>query len=358
MDQGLVRIRHVEKGISLGRDFPQTGPDRQDEVRLLDPFQERWAGPDADVADEALVAIVEQVVAAEGTADGQIAGLGKLADSGLGAARPTTAAQIEQGPFRLRQQVAQAEHVARRRRRKRDGQGRHVIHVGACAQHILGQGEHHRSGPAADGRMEGPGHVVGDLLGAVDLGRPFGERRVHGRQVHFLKGLAPGMAARYLTDEMHHGCRVLERCVDTDAGIAGAGPAGDQADARTARELGIGFRHVRGAVFVTGRHQGDLVRCVVKGVEDFEIAFAGHAKGPFDPVLAQGVDDQLAARSGGDIRHEVSELDFGQSAMARECGTIGHRVKPPSLMATLVAAAATLGKPHVLVAGECPGDVQ
>jgi hypothetical protein len=51
-----------------------------------------------------------------------------------------------------------------------------VGHAHLINQHVLGQGDDHRSGPATHRDMEGAGDNLGNAGGIVDLGRPFGER--------------------------------------------------------------------------------------------------------------------------------------------------------------------------------------
>src|SRR5438094_235859 len=73
----------------------------------------------------------------------------------------------------------------------------------------------------------------------------------------------------------------------------GARPAGDEADAGTARELPVGLRHVRRAALVAAHDEPDVG--VVEGVEDREVALPRHAEGELGAVEDELVDEQLRA---------------------------------------------------------------
>ena len=81
-----------------------------------------------------------------------------------------------------------------------------------------------------------------------------------------------------------------------DAGVTGARAPRDEADARIARHLAVGFRHVRGASLVPARHKADA-RGVVDIIEDFEIALAWDAEHHVDAVSLQGVDEDSTTGS-------------------------------------------------------------
>ena len=120
-----------------------------------------------------------------------------------------------------------------RRRGQRRLDPRQHRRRGHDAQHVLGQGQHHRAGPALHRGVEGAGDVLGQAVGVVHLGDPLGEAERAGAEhlpvVDFLEGLAVALLARHLADEDDERRRVLEGGVDADRGVARARAAGDEA---------------------------------------------------------------------------------------------------------------------------------
>jgi len=84
--------------------------------------------------------------------------------------------------------------------------------------------------------------------------------------------------------------------VHADRGVGGARSPCDEADARLAGQLAVGFGHEGGAALLAVDDEADAR--VVQGVEHVEVAFARHAKGGVDTVDLQGIDQDLAAGTG------------------------------------------------------------
>ena len=97
--------------------------------------------------------------------------------------------------------------------------GRRVGRVGRLHQHVLGQREHDRPGPPAEGRLEGTGNELGNALRPVDLEHPLGQAAEHLLVVDLLEALAAAMLARHLPDQQHEWRRVLHRRVHTGGGM-------------------------------------------------------------------------------------------------------------------------------------------
>ena len=173
---------------------------------------------------------------------------------------------------------------------------RGVTHPGALDQHILRQREDDRAGPAVDRGVEGAGDHLRDPLRILDLADPLRQLAVHAPVVDFLEGLPVRRGAGDLADEQDHRRRILEGDVHAGAGVGRARPAGHEADAGRAGQLAVGFRHDRRAALLACGHDMDL-RHVDKGVQNGEIAFAGHAEHALDAVDAQLVDKDLSAGS-------------------------------------------------------------
>ena len=157
---------------------------------------------------------------------------------------------------------------------------------GAVAQHVLGQGHDDRAGAAGGRDLERLVHQLRDALGHVDLRHPFGERRVHLAEIDLLERLAVDLVARHLADQHDHRRRILERGMDADRGVAGAGAARHQQHAGLAGQLAVGLGHKGGAAFLAAGHEADLGG-VEQRVEHFEIALAGDAERHLDAMRAQ-----------------------------------------------------------------------
>ncbi len=101
------------------------------------------------------------------------------------------------------------------------------------------------------------------------------------------------------------------------------GPAGHETDAGPAGGLADGFRHHRGAAFLTA--DGERDRAVVECVEGGEIALARHAEGMVDTVSDKLIDEDFASGSRSVIAaHDVSliSITLGTSRHAHAC--CGH----------------------------------
>ncbi len=240
------------------------------------------------------MAIVEQVLEAEGAGDRQVIGFGKAVQVLTGFHGPAAAAQEHHGPLGRRQHGAQFRHLLRRWRRLYGAVSGGVGHAGALGQHVFGQRQHHRTGAAAGGDLEGVGDIFGNAVGAVDLRHPLAQRAEHAAIVDFLERFALDEVVADLADEKNHGRRVLLRRVHADCRIGGARAARDEADARFAGELAIGFGHEGRTAFLAVDDEAD--RRIVERIEYGEIALTGNAEGEIDAVHLQGVDEDAAAR--------------------------------------------------------------
>ncbi len=146
--------------------------------------------------------------------------------------------------------------------------------------------------------MKDTRHELGQIGSRFRLLHPLGERPEHAPVIHLLEGLASGEGARNLADREHHRRRVLKGGVHADRGVARTEPPGHQADARLARELAVGLRHVGGAVLVAAGDEPDDVADFMERVEHRQIALAKDTESGIHAVEAQGVDDVTAAGSG------------------------------------------------------------
>ena len=196
-------------------------------------------------------------------------------------------------------------------------------------QHVLGERQYDRAGPAGGRHLERLVDELGDAFGHVDLRHPLCERGEHASEIDLLKGFAVDLVARHLADQDDHRRRILKRRVDADRGVARARPARHQQHPRLAGELAVGLGHERGTAFLAARHEADFGR-VVEPVEHFEIAFPGDAKRHVDPMGAQCGNHELAAAEGREIRrHEPTLGADDQGAILSRSAARTEEASPP-----------------------------
>ena len=249
--------------------------------------------------------VVEQVLEAERAATGSAFASAKRCTSAQACAFQVPPPSSSSGILRRGQHRAQRVDLGGRRRRLHRLVAPGVGHRGHRHQHVLGQRQHHRAGAAAGGDLEGARDVFGDAVGAVDLRDPLGHLAVHAAVVDLLERLAVHEVEADLADEQDHRRRVLVGGVHADRGVGGARAARDEADARPARHLAVGFGHERGAAFLAVDDEADAR--VVQRVEHVEVALARHAEGGVDAVDLECVDQDLAAGAGW-VGHVVMPL--------------------------------------------------
>ena len=123
-------------------------------------------------------------------------------------------------------------------------------------------------GPALHRGMEGARDVLRQPVRIVHLAHPLGEAQRSGSEhlpvVDLLERLAIALVAGDLADEQDHRRRVLERRVQADRGVARAGPARHEADARPAGQLALRLGHEAGAALVAAADEADASGCSKK----------------------------------------------------------------------------------------------
>ena len=165
------------------------------------------------------------------------------------------------------------------------------------AQHVLGQREHDRAGPAGGRDAVGASDIFGDAARILDPRRPFGDRREEGGEIDLLEALAVAVAARDVADEQDHRGRILEGDMDSGAGVGRARAAGDESDAGAAGHLAVGIGHVGDSAFLPADDDVDLGR-VVERVEHREEALARHGEDAVAALDPELVDEDASACPG------------------------------------------------------------
>ena len=141
-----------------------------------------------------------------------------------------------------------------------------IADVDLLAKRVFGQREHHRSGAAGGGRVEGAAQVLRDAVRKVDLCHPLGHLAVHAAKVDLLERLAIQSGVRHLPDQQDQRCGVLVGDVHAGSGIRCPRPARHQTNARPAGELAVSVGHDRRAALVAAHDQRDL-RYVIERIQ-------------------------------------------------------------------------------------------
>ena len=95
-------------------------------------------------------------------------------------------------------------------------------HLGLLLHDVDGQRHEHRPGRRLVGDLEGALQDRAELVGALDLHAPLGDRRRHRREIVAEHGIAQPDARVLLARRHHHGRVVLERAVDHADAVAQA----------------------------------------------------------------------------------------------------------------------------------------
>ena len=204
MHQFLRRARNVDQRVVGGGPFAESRADDEQQVGAFDAFGEFGIQADGDITDVVRVAVVDQVLAAEGGAHRQIEGAGKGEHVVAGLFVPAAAAEHHERAFGFAQQVAQFVHV------EFAGIGGDALIAADVGRrrkiglHVLRQRQHHRAGAARRCQMKGVADVFGDAVGAVDLRHPLGHRAVHAAKINFLESFALDDIVADLADEQDH----------------------------------------------------------------------------------------------------------------------------------------------------------
>src|SRR5215468_1413885 len=106
--------------------------------------------------------------------------------------------------------------------------------------------------------------------------------------------------------------------MDADAGVAGAGAARHEADARPAGQLAVGFGHECGPALLPRADQphATVTARLVQRVEHRDIALARHAEDRVDAVNEQLIDQNLGA--GTRYRNHVDAPPITESCIKNE----------------------------------------
>jgi hypothetical protein len=314
VDQRLLRCRNIEECIGLARHLGQASADQQDEIGFLDAREQLRVHAETEIADVGRMVGGKQHLATEGAGDRQLEALRETHEALHGNFGPAAAAKQRDRLLRTMQQLLQLRHLRETRMRLDDLIARRVGDLRHFGEHILRQGDHDRAGAAGGRHMEGAGHDFGEARRIVHFRGPFGERSEGGAIVELLERLAFAHAALDLADEENHRRGILLGDVDARRGVRRPWAAGHEADARTAGELAVGFRHHGGAAFLAAYGHVDVR--VMQRIQRGQVALARNAEDVINPVQSKLIDKDLAAGAGGRCHGRLALLR-GQIAKRR-----------------------------------------
>ena len=293
----LPGLRRLEQRVAGGRHLAQPLADDEQHVGLTDARGERGADADAGVACVVGMAVVEQILIAEGAGDRQLVGLGESPQRGAGLSIPAAAADQHQ------RSRCRCEQRARRRDVRGRGRGadridpQRVRAHRARRQHVFRKREHDRSRPARHRHAKCARDIFGNALGPIDLRGPLRHAAVHPAIVDLLERLAIDEVAADLADEHDQRRRVLRRRVDADRGVRRAGSTGDEGDAGATGQLAVRFGHVGGPAFLPADDEPQRVADVVERVQHGQVALARDAERERGALRDQVGNEDLTAGS-------------------------------------------------------------
>ncbi len=298
VDERLAGMVGRDQSIAVGGRLAEPRADGEDQVGVADALLQLRVGAVAELAGIDLAAVADRVLAAEGGGDRDAVAEGEIGEMVRGARAPVGAADDRDRVGRVLQQF---EH-----RLDRAGVGllgerrdaRAVGHVDLVAQHVLGQRQHDRAGPAGGRDPVGAGDIFGNPPRVLDPRRPFGDGAEEGGEVDLLEALAVAVAARDVADEQDQRGRILEGDMDPAAGVGRAGAAGDEGDAGAAGHLAVGVGHVGDTALLPADDGVDRGR-VVERVEHREEALARNGEDAVAALDHELVDEDAAAGACG-----------------------------------------------------------
>ena len=294
MDQYLVGMVGGDQCIAIGGGLAQPRADGQYQIGILDPLGQLRIGAIAEIAGIDRTFVREIILPPERDCHRKPDALGILGKIIFGFFAPASAADNRDRIGGIAQHVGERGHRVGAERLGRGDDLGPVECLDGIAQHILGQGKHHRTGSSGTRRIKGPCDIFRNPGSIVDPCRPFGERSKHRGEIDFLKALAVAVIAGNIADKQDHRRRVLHCGMDTDAGIGRPGAACDEGNAGRAGHLAIGLGHEGGAAVLPRRNGLDRA-AVVQCVENREKTLAGNGEDTLGALDDQLIDQNLRA---------------------------------------------------------------
>ncbi len=222
--------------------------------------------------------------------------LGQFSKGVTGIAEDHPAAGVNHRPFGLEHRLAGLLHLA--------GMGFvggtvgphldrfRVRELDLSVDHVLGQIDQNRAGPAAAGQMKGladGGHQIVRVLDQIVM---LGHRPGDPDDIHFLEGVVADQHGRHLAGEDHHRNRIAIGRSNAGHGIGGAGAGGNQGHPHLALDPAIGIGGMDRRLFVANQNVGKFL-----GPQQFVVKIddraAGKSEDNLDSLFFQALDECL-----------------------------------------------------------------
>ncbi len=301
--QRLGRTRRLDQRIAAGRHLAQPRADRDQQVGLAHPLRQLRIDADAHVTGVVGMAVVEQILEAEGTRHRQLPGLGEALQCQARRRVPAAAAGDHQRALRGQQPLAQFAQCRRSRPALRCAHPRQHRSAqsswSACLRAAPARPD--RAGPARRCGRRAPHIRAGDRRRAprrptwpcqACRGRTSAGSRPPGRPRGRAGRWPPGR--RTAPSACCPGRQCAARCSHwwrPDRGSRntrpGNGPSLPWASAMNA-----------GAAFLATGDEADAIAVRVKAVEHRQVAFARNAEAGLDALLDQRLDEQVPGKPG------------------------------------------------------------
>ena len=285
--------------VGLARNLGETSAEQEQQICFLNRLAQDWIDADAHIAGVVGMLVVEQLLATEGAGHRQARRFRESRQARRGGRVPRRAANDREGLARGVEEPVALAHgggVWRVVCRLDAGWRRHVARI---PQHVFREGYHGGAGSIRECCMECVGNHGGDATSVRDFGDELGHAAEEGGEVELLERVSPPGCAFHLAGKQHEGRGILLCHVDAGAGVGGAGAAGYEDDAGTARELGVRLRHHGGAALLTRHYRLD--GGVAQGIEHRKIALSRHAEDAIYALLFERVHEGSGGRSGNHL---------------------------------------------------------
>ena len=217
VDERLARSREVEQRVAARRHLAEPAADREHEIGVGQTSREPLVHGDAEHADVARRAVVDEVLAAERARDRELVRLAERLHVAARLRRPAALAHDDERSLGGGEQLAQPLEIPGRGLDARGLDANSVGDVRLLGEHVLGQREHDRARPPGQRERERLGHRLGDVARRCrPPTRPSRSPPNDLGVVELLPRLAAAERARHLPDEEDHRRRVLLRRVHAD----------------------------------------------------------------------------------------------------------------------------------------------
>ena len=166
---------------------------------------------------------------------------------------------------------------------------------GRVDHNVLGQVDHHRTGPAAAGNVERLMHDAGEILGSLDQIVVLGRRSGDAGRVGLLERVVADQMCRHLAGQADDRDAVHQRIDQTRHRIGRTRPGGDQNHANTAGGTGVAFGRMDGAALLANQDMANGV-LLEQRIIDRQHGAAGIAENNLYALVLEGTKKDFCSR--------------------------------------------------------------